>query len=513
MEPTIPETLSLARFFLDHNLEAGRGEKAAIRFEGRSITYAELARDSHRLAHALTAMGVEPEHRVLLMLPDVPEFAVAWFAVQRLGGVCCAVSPESTPEEARYALEYTRAKVVIASAAAAAALEGVRGDARAKVIVVGGLALRPGDLSLRDALAGRPEHFPTREVHRDDPAVWLFTSGSTGFPKAAVHRARDFVFNALTYALPVAGYVESDVTVSVPRLAFGYALGSNLLFPFRAGATVALFQEKGTPAKVCEVVRAEKATLLITVPTSINALNHFEGLRREDFAKMRAVISAGEALPEELYRTWTARTGVEILDGIGSAEMFHVFITNRPGDVQVGTLGKVVAGYQARICDDEGREVPDGEVGTLWVKGGSIATEYWRNRDLSLRTFRGEWCVSQDKFTRDAQGYFRFCGRGDDLLKVGGKWVSPLEVENALLSHPAVQEAAVVGFKDGEGLEKPRAFVVLRPGEPPGAAMVRALQDHVKQKLEPFKYPREVHFLEALPRSERGKVLKGQLRA
>jgi benzoate-CoA ligase family protein len=509
----IPESLSLARFFLDHNLEQGRADKTAIRFEGRSITYAEIARDSHRLAHALAAMGVEPENRVLLMLPDVPEFAVAWFAVQRVGGVCCAVAPEGTAEEAAYYLAYTRAKVVVASAAAAATLEGIRGDSKAKVIVVGGLALRPGDLSLREALQGRPDQFSSHAAHRDDPAVWLFTSGSTGFPKAAVHRGRDFVFNALAYAQPVVGYAETDVTVSVPRLAFGYALGSNLLFPFRAGGTVALFKEKGSAEKVCEVVRQEKATLFITVPTSINAMNHHAPLRREDFSQMRAVISAGEALPEELYRTWKARTGVEILDGIGSAEMFHVFVTNRLGAVQVGTLGQVVEGYEARICDDEGRALQDGEVGTLWVKGGSIATEYWHNRELSLQTFRGEWCVSQDKFTRDASGTFRFCGRGDDMLKVGGKWLSPLEVENALLAHPAVKEAAVVGFKDAEGLEKPRAFVVLQPGQLANEALIKALQEHVKGQLEPYKYPREVKFLDALPRSDRGKVLKGQLRS
>jgi len=512
MSIEIPERLNLAAFFLDHNLEQGRGGKVAIRFEGRGITYAELARDSHKLAHALVALGLEPEQRVLLMLPDIPEFAVAWFAAQRVGGVCCAVSPELSAEEARYYLEYTGAKVVVASAGAAAVLEGVRGEARAKVVVVGGAPGRPGDLEYEAALAGRADLFPTRATHRDDPAVWLFTSGSTGFPKGAVHRARDFAYSALAYALPIVGYAESDVSVSVPRLAFGYALGSNLLFPFRGGGTVALFKEKGSPEKVCEVVAKEKATIFITVPTSLNAMNNFEKLRREDFSQMRCVVSAGEALPEEMYSRWKARTGVEILDGIGSAEMFHIFVTNRPGDVVPGTLGREVEGYTARICDDDGRELLDGEVGTLWVKGGSIAIEYWHNRDLSLRTFRGEWCVSQDKFTRDANGYFRFCGRGDDMLKVGGKWLSPAELENCLLAHPAVKECAVVGFKDAKGLEKPRAFVVLNPGSTAGEALAAALQDHVKHALEPYKYPREVRFIDALPRSDRGKVLKNQLR-
>lgn len=504
MSVELPEQLNLASFFLDHNLEQGRGGKTAIRFEGRSISYAEIAADSHRLAHALVQLGLEPEQRVLLMLPDVPEFAVAWFAVQRAGGVCCAVSPDGSPEEARYYLEYTRAKIVIASAEAAKTLESVRGDSKAKVIALGA--------SWEAALAGKPTSFPTFPTHRDDPAVWLFTSGSTGFPKGAVHRARDFAFNALTYALPIVGYSERDVSVSVPRLAFGYALGSNLLFPFRAGGTVALFKEKGSAEKVCEIVAKEKATIFITVPTSINAMNNYAGLRREDFAQMRCVVSAGEALPEEMYLRWKERTGVEILDGIGSAEMFHIFITNRLGEVVLGSLGRVVEGYEARICDDDGRELPDGEVGTLQVRGGSIAIEYWHNRDLSLRTFRGEWCVSQDKFTRDAKGYFRFCGRGDDMLKVGGKWLSPLEVENCLLQHPSVKECAVVAFKDGEGLEKPRAFVVLQDGHRAGDALAKQLQEHVKANLAPYKYPREVRFIDALPRSDRGKVLKNQLR-
>jgi len=510
MAVEIPEQLNLASFFLDHNLEQGRGKKVAIRFEGREYTYAEIADLSHRLAHALVELDVEPEQRVLLMLPDIPQFAVSWFAVQRVGGVCCAVSPDVTAEEARYYLDYTRPKVVIASEAAAKTLEELRAHERTAVIVVGDA----GDTgsSFTDLVYDDRGPFPTHPTHRDDPAVWLFTSGSTGFPKGAVHRARDFAYNTLTYALPVVGYSESDVSVSVPRLAFGYALGSNLLFPFRAGGTVALFQEKGTPEKVCEVVAREKATIFITVPTSLNGLTHFAGLKRDDWKQMRCVISAGEALPEELYTRWKQQTGVEILDGIGSAEMFHIFVTNRVGDVVLGSLGRVVEGYEAQVRDDDGRELPRGEVGTLWVRGGSIAIEYWHNRDLSLRTFRGEWCVSQDKFTCDEKGYFRFCGRGDDMLKVAGKWLSPLEVENCLLAHPAVKEAAVVGFKDAEGLDKPRAFVVLKPEHRADDTLAKTLQDHVKQNLAPYKYPREVRFIDALPRSDRGKVLKNQLR-
>jgi benzoate-CoA ligase family protein len=503
----IPETLNLTSFFLDHNLTEGRGQNVALRADGVSITYAQVAAQANRVAHLLGTLGCEVEDRVLLMLPDVPAFAYAWFGLVKRGCVACAVSQEQTADEARYFLEYTRAKVVFTIAKTAAVIESIRPTLKhlRHVVVVDSPAFEA-------ALAAQPDAFDPYPTHRDDPAVWLFTSGSTGFPKAAVHRARDFAYNTLTYALPIVGYREGDVVLSVPRLAFGYALGSNLLFPFRAGATAVLFDNKPRPELLCALAESEKATVFITVPTSLNALANFEGLQKEAWAQTRVCVCAGEALPEELYTKWKSRTGVEVLDGIGSAEMFHIFVTNRLGDVVLGSLGREVEGYEARVCDDDGRPVPDGDIGTLWVRGGSIAIEYWHNRDLSLQTFRGEWCVSQDKFTRDAKGYFRFCGRGDDMLKVGGKWLSPLEVENALLAHPTVKEAAVIGFKDADGLDKPRAFVVLQAGEKPDTALAEALKAHVRLQLEPNKAPRDIRFVSDLPKSERGKVLKSQLR-
>jgi len=252
--------------------------------------------------------------------------------------------------------------------------------------------------------------------------------------------------------------------------------------------------------------------VLTTVPTSLNAMVNSPEIDGVDFSSVRACISAGEALPAELYSRWKAKTGVEILDGIGSAEMFHIFITNRFGDVKLGSLGRAVEGYEARICDEDGRELPRGDIGTLWIRGDSMALEYWQRHEQSKQTFRGDWCVSADKFRQDEQGYFYFCGRGDDMLKVGGKWLSPLEVENALLQHPAVREAAVVGFKDADGLEKPRAFVSLNQGHAPGEALAEELKAHVRNALAPFKAPREVAFLDDLPKSDRGKVLKSALR-
>ncbi|MFL5320490.1 MAG: benzoate-CoA ligase family protein, partial [Myxococcaceae bacterium] len=354
-----------------------------------------------------------------------------------------------------------------------------------------------------------PSFAPT---HRDDAAVWLYTSGSTGFPKAAVHKQHDFVFNALTYGLPILGYTEKDVCLSVPKLAFGYALGSNLLFPLLAGASAVIFPDKPTPEKLCALIGKHKPTILTAVPTSLNAVSASEIAKKTDFSSLKLCISAGEALPAELYNRWKSVTGVEVLDGIGSAEMFHIFITNRIGDVKVGSLGRVVEGYDAKICDDEGREVPRGEIGTLWIRGDSMALEYWQQHEKSKHTFRGDWCVSADKFYEDEQGYFYFCGRGDDMLKVSGKWLSPVEVENVLLQHPAVREAAIVGFKDADGLDKPKAFIVVNESVQKNEALAEELKAHVRGKLSPFKAPRLVVFIDAMPKSDRGKVLKTQLR-
>ncbi len=507
----LPEALNLTDFFL-YRTAKERPNAPAIFFEEQTVTYAQLVEQVERASAVFRGLGLEPEQRVLLMLPDVPQFASAWFATVKIGGTVSAVNPGLKPEEVEYYLNYTRAKLTVTDAETAATIDALRPKLPhlRHVLVVGG---SPGRHLSYDAELNRtapdPTFFPT---HRDDVCVWLYTSGSTGFPKAAVHKQHDFVFNALTFATDVLQYRPTDVCLSVPRLAFGYALGTNLLFPLMAGGATALFKEKPTPEKLFAMVQKHRPTLLTAVPTSLNGLLNAPGLADADLSSLRLTVSAGEALPAELYQRWKQRTGVEILDGIGSAEMFHIFITNRLGDVKLGSLGKVVRGYEAKICDDAGRELPRGDVGTLWIRGDSMALEYWQNHEKSKSTFRGDWCVSADKFQQDDDGYFYFCGRGDDMLKVGGKWLSPVEVENVLLQHPAVREAAVVGFKDKDGLDKPKAFVALHPGHAASDSLAEALQAHVRGKLEPYKAPRQVRFVAALPRSDRGKVLKTALR-
>lgn len=513
MDPfQLPERLNLAHVFL-HAQATKHPSRAAIYFEDQVTTYGQLADATNRASAVYKSLGLEWEQRVLLMLPDVPQFASAWFATVQAGGTVSAVNPGMKPDEVTYYLNYTRAKLLVTDAETAATVRSVRAQCPhlKHVLVAGGNG--GSELDYDAELARATPDASIADTHRDDTCVWLYTSGSTGFPKGAVHKQHDFVFNALTYGLPILKYGEHDIGLSVPRLAFGYALGSNLLFPLMAGGATALFKEKPTPEKFFEMLKKHRPTVFTAVPTALNNILSSPGLKDADFSSLRVCISAGEALPAELYQRWKQRTGVEILDGIGSAEMFHIFITNRLGDVKLGSLGRVVEGYEAKVCDDAGRELPRGEVGTLWVRGDSMALEYWQQHDKSKSTFRGDWCVSADKFQQNDEGYFYFCGRGDDMLKVSGKWLSPVEVENALLQHPSVKEAAVVAFKDADGLDKPRAFVALNAGHVASDELAESIKAHVRSVLEPFKAPRQVRFLDALPRSDRGKVLKTELRA
>ncbi|AKU92246.1 benzoate-CoA ligase family protein [Vulgatibacter incomptus] len=512
-----PEALNLCVEYVDKNVREGRGERTALLYRDERYTYREVLEHVCKAANLLESLGLQREQRVLLMLSDHPEFVWFWFAAVRMGAVVSAVSPDCKPEELAYYLDYTRSRILVAEERLAGGalrladakwLEAAvfcRGEPR--------LPLPPRSVRWEDeAPKLSADHTPAETV-AEDVGVMLYTGGSTGFPKAVVHRHVDFLYNTHTYGLPVLGLGPEDVTVGVPKLFFGYALGTNLLFPFRVGATVALFSERSTAERVLEEIDRRKATVLCSVPTMLNAMVHLEHEpNRYDWSRLRITTSAGEALPPELYRRYREKFGHEVLDGIGSAELFHVYISNRPGDVEVGSLGKVVEGYEARIRDDDGRDLPDGELGSLWIRGVSMGLGYFMRTEASRKVFRGEWFVSADKFRRDAEGRFWYGGRTDDLLKVGGRFLAPIEVENVLLAHPAVQEVAVVGYVDEEGLEKPRAFVVPAAGHAPGDALASELQALAKARLQPWKYPRQVVFRDSLPKSDRGKVLKSALR-
>ncbi|HWT01459.1 MAG TPA: benzoate-CoA ligase family protein [Pyrinomonadaceae bacterium] len=507
-----PERFNMADYFLYHNVEEGRENKTCLYFRDESYTYGDAVRMSNRAGNALRESGVEIEDRVLIVLPDCPEFVWTWFGASRVGAVITMVNPLLPAEDYKYYLDYTRARCAVVHESLLKNFEEAAAGARylRNTLVVG--EERGSFLSFGETISAQADECEPADTHRDDVAIWLFTSGSTGHPKGAVHLQHDLPFNTEVFAKRTMGVSENDLTVSVPKLFFGYATGTNLLFPFAVGGATALFSERSTPEKLFEVIERYRPTILTTVPTMINAMLNSEGAAQRDLSSLRFCYSAGEALPVELYTRWVENFGVEICDGIGSAEMFHIYITNRPDDVKPGSLGRVVEGYEARVVDAEGREVPTGEMGTLRVKGDSAALCYWNAHEKSKETFAGDWCTTGDQFHADAEGYYWYHGRTDDMLKVSGVFVAPAEIENCLLQHEAVLEAAVVGHDDGSGLVKPKAFVVPREGHAPTEELAQNIKEFVKSRLALYKYPRWVEFVSSLPKNDRGKIDRKQLK-
>jgi benzoate-CoA ligase family protein len=525
MSLEFPERFNMADYFLYHNLEEGRENKVCLYYKDQTFSYGDTARMSNRVGNALRELGVEMEDRVLIVLPDCPEFVWTWFGAARIGGVITMVNPLLPAEDYKYYLDYTRARVAVINESLLKTFNEATADAKhlRAVLVVGGHEHDEDVDFTNDALLwssfdgavlSEADECAPADTRRDDIAIWLFTSGSTGHPKGAVHLQHDLPFNTEVFAKRTIGVNENDLTVSVPKLFFGYATGTNLLFPFAVGGATALFSERSTPEKLFEVIARYRPTILTTVPTMINSMLNADASSRRDLSSLRFCYSAGEALPPELYQRWQQTFGVEIYDGIGSAEMFHIYITNRPGDVKLGSLGRVVEGYEARIVDAGDKEVATGEMGTLKIKGDSAALCYWNAHEKSKETFAGDWCTTGDQFHADADGYYWYHGRTDDMLKVSGIFVAPAEIENCLLQHKAVLECAVVGADDGDGLIKPKAFVVLREGVEvlTNDQLAEELKVFVKSHLAVYKYPRWIEFVESLPKNDRGKIDRKQLK-
>lgn len=535
---TFSEDLNLAQYYLFDRIAEGLGSKVALRYGERGYTYELVAQRARAFAALLQSSGIRRGERVLIVLPDSPPFAWVFFGTLARGAVVAMANPHGPIETIEYLVGYTRATCVVTIPEVAEKLRSAMdrigrevervfvvpdaptgGDAEASC----GIATDDRFRELAIELASvEPLRDPT-PIHRDEPAVWLFTSGSTGEPKANIHTHRDFAFNTELYAKQTVGYRRDDITVSVPRLFFGYATGTNLMFPFAVGGTVGMFTERPTPESLVNAIEMYRPTVVTNVPTMIGKLLEFDDERTKkgekglDFSSIRFSLSAGEALPEALLRRWLARFSSDVYDGIGSAEMFHIYATNRPGDVKPGSLGKAVDGYELRILPEEATSAGEppcatNEIGVLWVKGDSVSQGYWLDRDKSFRTFHGHWCRTGDLFRIDEDGYLYFAGRSDELLKVGGLWVAPIEVEECLMMHPAVSLAAVIGVEDAE-LVKPKAFVVLRGGFGPSDALSNELKEHVKGKLSKHKYPREIEFVDDVPKNDRGKVDRKALRA
>jgi benzoate-CoA ligase len=497
---------------LDRNL-AVRPEKTAYIDERGSYSFAELAERVNRCANALTGLGLALEARVMVCLLDTIDFPSVFLGAIKAGLVPVAVNTLLTGSDFDFMLRDSRAQGLIVSEALLPVFKPIlETQPFLKGVVVCGekSAAYP---ALADLMAQASSAFSAAPTRPDDACFWLYSSGSTGTPKGVVHIQTSMARTAELYARPVLGIQESDVVFSAAKLFFAYGLGNALSFPLSVGATTVLFSDRPTPAAVCRILRQYQPTIFYGVPTLYSALLASPELPKRDELVLRCCTSAGEALPPEVGRRWQEHTGVDILDGLGSTELLHIFLSNRPGDNRYGTSGKPVPGYEIRLVGEDGLPVAKGQIGELHVAGPTSAAFYWNNREKSRNTFLGPWTRSGDKYIESADGYFTYCGRGDDMLKVSGIWVSPFEVESALASHAAVLEAAVVGHPDENGLVKPKAFVVLRSNTAPTPELAAVLQQHVKGHLAPYKYPRWIEFVAELPKTATGKIQRFKLRA
>ncbi len=527
---TAPRDYNFAADILTRNLDAGRSAKIAFVDPRKSLTYGKLARRADCFGRMLRARGIRREDRILLCMLDTVDWPVAFLGAIKFGAVPIPVNTLMTKDDYHFMLADSGAKMLVVSDALLPKFTEVVSECPDLEHVVVSGDNGHGYRRLRDLLKHEmqsirfdcnrararqqpPERSHTATTRPDDMCFWLYTSGSTGKPKAAVHTHADLKFTDELYGKPYLGIGEDDVCYSVAKLFFAYGLGNALTFPMSAGATTVLLPDRPTPELVADILKQHQVTVFYAVPTFYAAFLASATAPQQSEVKLRRCVSAGEALPSDVGRRFAERYGIDILDGLGSTEMLHIFISNRAGDVKYGTTGKPVPGYDVRLIDDNGNVAARGEMGELQVRGPTSAVMYWNNREQSRATFLGEWTRSGDKYVEDEHGYFVYCGRRDDMLKVGGIYVSPFEVEGVLQSHPDVLEAAVVGWPDDDKLIKPKAFVVLKSPDKACDALKLALQDYCREKLAPFKYPRWLDFRTELPKTATGKIQRFKLRA
>jgi len=518
------EFFNAADYFVDRNVRQGRGHKVAIYTEHRNYTYNDLQKMTNKTAHALRDLGVRFDDRVLILMLDVPQFyAIFWGAI-KIGAVPVPVNTMLTPEDYEYYLNDSRARVLVVSDALISLISGIKGDLHylRDLIVIS--ETQGAYLPFRQKYKMAPMTIKTEFTTGDDVGFWLYSSGSTGSPKGAIHSQYDMVVASQSYGQNVLNLTEDDICFSGARLFFAYGLGNGMYLPMSVGGAAVLNPHRPTPETIFKYLEKFRPTVFFGVPTLYGQMLAYKERQdkergtkpdpnsNHELSSVRLCVSAGEALPVDIFERWKERFGVNILDGIGSTEMLHIFLSNRLGDLRPGSTGKPVPGYELKIVDEEGMEVAQGEIGTLMVKGDSAAQAYWRKREKTRQTMQGEWVNTGDKYYVDEDGFYHAAGRADDMLKVGGIWVSPLEVENCLSHHPAVLEVAVVGRKDEHDLVKPAAFVVLRDGFSPSEALSEELKQWTLDKLAKFKYPRWIEFISDLPKSATGKIQRFKLR-
>ena len=500
----IPRDYNAAHDLIERNLRAGRGAKAAFHDDKGSLTYGQLAERANRFGSGLLAMGLRMEDRVLIAMHDTADWPVAFLGAIKAGIIPVAVNTLLTSKDYQYMLADSRAKALVVSQALLPQFKPIlEGLPFLQHVIVAGA-------QFEDVLDKGKSELAPAPTTRDDACFWLYSSGSTGMPKGTVHAHSSMIETAGLYAQGVLGIKESDVVFSAAKLFFAYGLGNSLSFVLAAGATAVLMAERPTPASVFKRLVARKPTVFYGVPTLYAAMLADASFPKRDDLALRICVSAGEALPPQIAQSFKEKAGLDILDGIGSTEMLHIFLSNRPGDFRYGTTGRAVPGYELRLVDEQGQPVQQGELGELEISGPTSAMYYWNNRAKSRSTFIGAWTKSGDKYLQNADGYYVYGGRTDDMLKVSGIWVSPAEVEAALVGHPAVLEAAVVGKEDEQKLVKPKAYVVLKSG---AKASEDELKAYVKEKLAPYKYPRWIEFAAELPKTATGKIQRFKLRA
>ncbi|HJX04072.1 MAG TPA: benzoate-CoA ligase family protein [Dehalococcoidia bacterium] len=510
----IPEYYNVTTKLIDEKIEEGLGNKVAVYYKDEVYTYKQMQQMINKVGNAMSILGVRMEQRVMIVMYDSPEALASFYGAIKIGAVPIPINYMYTSDDYRLLLNNSRATTLIIDQDFVETAE----TWREKFIylentIVVGKKTRSYHISFHDIVDRASDELDVAYTTIDDAAFWNYTSGSTGVPKAAVHLQHDVFHCVDNYAKGILNINEKDILFSASKMFFAYGLGNSVFYPFALNASVVLVPDRPLSEVIFETISRYRPTIFFGVPTLYaNMLQTKDAEKKYNLSSLRCCVSAGEALPKEIFHRWKEKFGIEILDGIGSTELLHIFISNRPGEAKPGSSGKLVPGFSARIVDDMGQDLPDGKVGTLWVKGESTAAFYYRHHEKTQKSMLGEWFNTGDKYYRDSEGYYYYCGRGDDMLKVGGIWVSPIEIEDTLISHPAVLEAAVVGKPDETDLIKPKAFIILKQGYEPTEQLASEIKAFVKKSIAPYKYPRWVEFVKDLPKTATGKIQRHKLR-
>lgn len=509
----VPKTYNCTTTFLDRHIEEGKGDKIAIYYGQEEITYNEVYEKTNKLGNVLKSLNVERENRIFLILPDSPSLVYSILGAMKIAAVPVPVNSRLPEQYQEYMINDSRAKVVIVSEDLLEMIEKIKPQLKflQQIIVVGGSSSEY--MNLDELMSSASAKLEPSETDRDEPAFWAYTSGSTGEPKGVIHHHQDWLYCCESYARSILDIKKSDVCLSVPKLFHTSGLGNSLFFPFYVGGSTVMYPEVPSPESVLAAAERYKVTWFFGVPTFYAAALAIPELEKKyDLSKLRLCSSAGEHLPQILFERWKNKFGVEILDGIGSTEVLHIYISPRPGQVRGGSTGWPCPGYEAKIVDEEGNTLPRGEMGTLWVKGESTTLGFWNKKEKTRKQCLGQWFNTEDLFYIDEDGYYWYSGRLDDAFKSRGEWVMPVEIENVIMKHGAVLESAVIGFKDHDGLEKPMAFVVLLDEVENTQELEEKLKEHIRKELPGFKVPAKFRFIPELPKTTTGKYQRFKLR-